>query len=98
MLQPQSRAITGQARRAKRVVTRGDDLQSADLLPQIIIRLHDAAHQIPGLLIPNRRLAPHASPLDGPGLAEARLFDLILACVLLHGVLLADGRRLRRIL
>ena len=37
MLQPQSSAITGQARRAKGVVTRRNDLQSADLLPQIII-------------------------------------------------------------
>jgi hypothetical protein len=98
MLQPQARAITSETRRAKGVVTRGDDLQRADLLPQVIVRLHDTAHQIPGLLIPNRRLAPHASPLDGPGLAEARLLHLVLARILLHGVLLADGRRLRRIL
>ena len=98
MLQPETRPVARQTRCSESIITSGNDLQSTHLLPQIIIGLHDTAHEVPGLLVADGRLPPDPCPLDGPRLAEARLFHFILACILLHRVLFTNWRGLRRIL
>ena len=98
MLQPQARAITGQARRANASSHAAMicNAHTSCRKSSLDFTMHDTKFQDSSS--PMGDWPPDPCPLDGPRLAEARLFHFILACILLHRVLFTNWRGLRRIL
>mmetsp|Transcript_26468 Transcript_26468/g.79786 ORF Transcript_26468/g.79786 Transcript_26468/m.79786 type:complete len:402 (-) Transcript_26468:1315-2520(-) len=101
--QPEPRPVSGEPRGAERVVARGDDLERADLLSEIVVGFDDARKEAPAGLVADGRRPANPLLLLRPGLAEARQppRGVVLVIVVVGGVVVlfdvvVEARRVRK--